>query len=44
MKLKAYRLYRNNNKAKLRKFVNLFAKGRQADSLYDILSFMDRIM
>lgn len=41
MKVKAYNLYSNNDKALLRKFIGLFAKGPQADSIYRILSILD---
>lgn len=41
MKVKAYNLYTNNNKASLRRFVGLFAKGYQADMIYRILCILD---
>lgn len=40
MKIKAYNLY-SNDKALLRKFVGLFVKGSQADSIYRILSILN---
>lgn len=41
MKTKAYSLYNKNDKILLRKFVGLFTKGPQADSIYRILSMLD---